>query len=135
MYSNLEKSLIKAASGEDSEEEFQVLYGSNYNPQLFKTQLQLLQVYFSSTCTEKVTVATVKDSIVSLEGRSLLSEVVKVLSTILVMPATNATSERSFSAFRRIKTFLRTTMHQARLNHLMLLHIHKDLTDKLTLVE
>ena len=43
---------------------------------------------------------------------------------VLVMPATNATSERSFSAFRPIKTYFRSLMLQERLNHLMLLHIH-----------
>ena len=30
---------------------------------------------------------------------------------------------------RRTKTYLRTTMMQSRLNHIMLLHIHKHLTD------
>ena len=39
-------------------------------------------------------------------------EVHCLVSLILVMPATNATSERSFSALRRVKTFLRTTMTQ-----------------------
>ena len=45
--------------------------------------------------------------------------VLAVMKLLLVMPATNATSERSFSALRRIKTYLRTTMTQQRLNHLM----------------
>ena len=52
---------------------------------------------------------------------------------ILVAPATNATSQRSFSALRRLKTYFRTTMTQPRLNHLMLLHIHKEDCDKLNL--
>ena len=51
------------------------------------------------------------------------------------MPATNAVSERSFSTLRRIKTYLRSTMSQLRLNSIMTLHIHKDLTDKLDLLE
>ena len=50
------------------------------------------------------------------------------------MPATNAVSERSFSALRRIKTYLRSTMTQHRLNYLMTLHIHRDLTDKIDLI-
>ena len=50
------------------------------------------------------------------------------------MPATNAVSERSASALRRVKTYLRTTMHQDRFNHLMILHIHKDAVDKLSCV-
>ena len=52
---------------------------------------------------------------------------------ILVMPATNAASERSFSAMRRLKTYLRSTMHQSRLNHLMLLQINKEKIDNLNI--
>ena len=67
--------------------------------------------------------------------RSLISEVVTLLKLILVLPSTNAVSERSFSAMRRLKTYLRTTMKQERLNHLLLLHVHKEHTDKLSCVE
>ena len=59
----------------------------------------------------------------------LISEVILLAKLNLVMPATNATSERSFSALRRMKTYLRSTMKQERLNSIMTLHIHKDLTD------
>ena len=48
---------------------------------------------------------------------------------MLVMPATNAVSERSFSALKRVKTYLRSTMGESRLNHFMLLHVHKELAD------
>ena len=57
-----------------------------------------------------------------------------MVSLLLVMPATNAESERSFSAVR-IKSYLRSTMSQQRLNHLMVLHVHSDHTDKLNLVD
>ena len=67
------------------------------------------------------------------KNSTFLSEVVKVVVLILVAPATNATSQRSFSALRRVKTYLRTTMTQPRLNHLMLLYIHKEDCDKLNL--
>ena len=50
------------------------------------------------------------------------------------MPATNTTSEHSFSALHRIKTYLRSTMTQARLNHIMIMNIHKHLTDELDIV-
>ena len=49
------------------------------------------------------------------------------------MSATNATNERSFSALRRLKTWLRATEVQQRLNWCMLLHVHKDRTDKLNI--
>ena len=55
-----------------------------------------------------------------------MSEVMKLIKLILTMPATNAVSERSASALGRVKTYLRTTMHQDRFNHLMILHVHKD---------
>ena len=61
--------------------------------------------------------------------KELLSEVLTLTKLVLVPPATNAVSERSFSALRRVKTFLRSTMNQDRLNHLMVLHVHKMLTE------
>ena len=61
----------------------------------------------------------------------LLSEVCVLASLMLVKPATNAISERSFSALRRIKSYLRATMSQERLNQSMVLHVHKHLTDPL----
>jgi hypothetical protein len=63
--------------------------------------------------------------------RLLLSEVVKVLMLVLVMPVTNSPSERLFSTLQRIKTYLRSTMRQDRLNDLMILHVHKDKTDEM----
>ena len=61
------------------------------------------------------------------------SQIVIALKLILVLPASNCTSERSFSAMKRIKTYLRTTMSQKRLNWLMILHVHKERTDKLSI--
>ena len=58
-----------------------------------------------------------------LASEALISE---VETLVLVMPGTNATSERTFSALRRVKTYLRATMTQQRLNHLMLLHMRRD---------
>ena len=57
---------------------------------------------------------------------ALISEVEALAQLVLVMPATNATSECTFSALRRVKTYLRTAMTQQQLNHLVLLHIHRD---------
>ena len=63
------------------------------------------------------------------------SEICTLLKLIMVIPATNAVSERSASALRRVKTYLRSTMTQSRLNHLLILHCHKDRTDSLSLTE
>ena len=53
-------------------------------------------------------------------------QVLTHLRLLLVIPATSATSERSFSALHLVKTYLRITIKQDRLNHLMILHIHKE---------
>ena len=45
-----------------------------------------------------------------------------MVKLLLVMPATSAQSERSFSAIQRIKIYLRATISQQQLNHLMFLH-------------
>ncbi|XP_065658906.1 uncharacterized protein LOC136083434 [Hydra vulgaris] len=62
---------------------------------------------------------------------SFISKVVKLLKLILVTPATNAVSERAFSTMRRLKTFLRTTKKQQRLNNLAMLHIYSNCANQL----
>ena len=49
------------------------------------------------------------------------------------MPATNYTSERTFSLLKLVKTFLQSTMTQGRLNHLMILSAYKNRLDKMDL--
>ena len=64
----------------------------------------------------------------------LIGEVVKLLKLVIVMLATNAESERLFSAMRRIYTYLRTNISQNRLNNMIVLHVHQEKTDPLKLV-
>ena len=66
--------------------------------------------------------------------KALISEAVVLLKILIVIPATNAVSERSFSALRRLKTNMRSTMSQDRLNHLLFLHAHKHYTNSLDLI-
>ena len=67
-------------------------------------------------------------------ARKIYSEIITLIKLLLIVPASNATSERSFSALRMVKTYLRTTMTQERLNNLMLLHVHQERLDKLDLL-
>ena len=57
-----------------------------------------------------------------------------VIRLYLTVPLSNASAERSFSALRRIKTYLRNTLTQEHLNHLMMLNVHKQLTDNIDLI-
>ena len=60
------------------------------------------------------------------EYRCVFPQVLKLLRLLFVIPATSATSEQSFSVLRLVKTHLRCTMKQERLNHLKILRIHRD---------
>ena len=52
------------------------------------------------------------------------------------MPTTNASSERSYSALRRINNHLRSTMTQKRMNNLMLIvSVYKEDADNLNLLD
>ena len=84
------------------------LYEGDIEPARLKSQLEILTAEFQSQQFSEegtvnkfpVTFSKVKDYLISLRhGRVLSSEVVTILRLILVMPATNATSKRSFSAF------------------------------------
>ena len=59
------------------------------------------------------------------EVRALFPQVATLLRLLLLSPASACTAERSFSALRRMKTWLRSTMTQQRLNHIMVCHVHR----------
>lgn len=141
VYSHLEQLLLKAAENKDIKEELEFVckfYEDDLDQENLKAQLFTFGIEFQLTRGDSSTpndIFDIKNYFCSLTGaqRSLLSQVCRVLQLILIMPATNATSERSFSALRRVQTYLRNTMTQKRLNNLMLLHVHRDDTDKLDL--
>ena len=58
-----------------------------------------------------------------------------VVSTFLTVPLINATAKKSLSTLRRVKTYLCSCMTQEHLNHFLMLHGHKDFTDRLSLIE
>ena len=60
------------------------------------------------------------------EYQAIFPQMMKLIQLLLVIPATSATSERSFSSLWLVKTFLRSTMSQERLNYLMMIYVHKE---------
>ena len=92
--------------------------------------------YFPKESLPSLNIVDIKDYVLSLSQteRGLISEVITVLALIVVVPSTNAISERSFSAMHKVKAYLWSTMGQQRLNHLLLLHVHKNYTDKVDMV-
>ena len=136
MYRNLQDVIIKAWNGESFVKELSIIcdfYGSDLSKPDLEIQLKTLSVHFKSQ------IPVVLDDIqkyllkIKCDQRPFYSEMIKVLQLILVMSATNASSERSFSAVCRLKNNLRSTMSQQCLNNLMVLHVHDDVTDSLGL--
>ena len=60
------------------------------------------------------------------EVRRMFPQVERLIRLLLFSLASSCTAERSFSALRRLKTWLRSTMTQQRMNHLMICHVHRD---------
>ena len=134
---------MKACKQQVFEDDLQAVcafYEDDFVKVLLHAQLQTFAVHFQEVMKEKTTLDKLSFfdlknyfSSISSSQAALLDQVAKVMQCILIMPATNASSERSFSAFRRVKSYLQSPMLQERLNYLMLLHVPKDQTDNLCL--
>ena len=109
------------------------IYGSEFDENRFQLQLETLQKYCinldRNTCIRSVT-----DTLQNLKVQSHLNEVFKLTKLILVLPATNATNERTFSLLKLVKSYLRSTMKQSRLNH-FILSAYKNQLDQLDLTK
>lgn len=137
-YRKLQDVLLKTVTGESCDDEIQYVvdfYKGDIEKTQLKTQLETLHVYIQrqDPDTSNISIRRIVDYVRDMKPttKCLFSQVVTVVKLVLVMPATNATSERTFSALRRIKTYLRSTMTQERLNNLMVLHVHREATDNI----
>ena len=139
MYKNLESTLVGAANGQVFDECFDSIvtfYKDDFDPSALSAQLQTLGTLFAdSSLSRPISLQNCIDHLCEFSPAQKLffCEVYCLAQMILVMPATNSVSKRSFSAMRRLKTYLRSTMCQSRLNHIMLLNINKERVDKLEL--
>jgi len=58
--------------------------------------------------------------------RPIFKNIENLLCLLLIVPPSTACAERSFSLLRRLKSWLRGTMTQPRLNHLAIIATYKD---------
>ena len=141
VYQNLEELVLKACKGEAYQNELEAVlavYKDDLSKVELEAQLPLLKSLCKDVCKELQKNFSVHDAVqvlskLSCAERTAFSGVCSVMKLLLVLPATNATSERSFTALRRVKSYLRITMTQERLNNLMVLHVHKEHLDGLEL--
>ena len=111
-YSKVESSLLKSMKGKDFTEEFEfvcALYKDNVSSTPLKIHRNIGK-FSHLSCPSQF---------------PMFSEVVTLLKIVLINPSTNSASEWSFSAMRRIKTYLMFSMSQARLSSTVTLHVLK----------
>ena len=97
--------------------------------------IQQYNASFAGIPIKKVTSVRTIGDVLNSCGKQLLSQVHILVQLYFTIPVTTATSERTFSTLRRLKTYLRTSMCQDRLNHLLILYCHKSRTDAIDLLK
>ena len=134
MACQMETILLSAANGETVSvpDDLQTTYKNDIDMAKLTTQLSMMEDMMKNS-TMKIkqvtSVRTICDILNSEPGaKKFMSAVVLLLKLYFTIPVTTATAERSFSTLRRVKTYLRSTMTQCRLNNVMLLHCHKEIT-------
>lgn len=134
---NIECLLLSSANGTATDstitDSFKTIYANDIDIPKLLLQLQMLPDAMKSQSIKKVTkVDTICD--VLNDQPYMLTEVHKLLKIYFTIPVTTAIAERSFSALKRIKTYLRNSMTQQRLNNCMLLQVNHTQTDELDVV-
>uniref|UniRef100_H3AKW9 HAT C-terminal dimerisation domain-containing protein n=1 Tax=Latimeria chalumnae TaxID=7897 RepID=H3AKW9_LATCH len=126
---DIETLLLEACNGKSK----QYMYSSDLDIEQLKIQLKMLPNFITAAkVIKKITTKRTLCDIFSENqmAQSIFIDVQKLLLLYLTIPATTATAEHTFSMLRCLKTYLRSTMNQDRLNNLLLLHVHKDLANK-----
>ena len=99
---------------------------------LVLTQLQILKTKFINS-NEKTVSAVINYMKTNIVQTDFYSEIIILLKLYLVSPAMNVVSERPVYSMRRIKNWQGSTISEERLNHCMLLSVHKEKTDEIIL--
>ena len=139
----LENLIITAANGESYDDALQSVedscYAGDLDFSMLRRHLPLVYdvVKEATPGLRRVTsIRTVCEAMnVCRTYKTILSEFHKLLRLYLTVPVTSSTSERTFSALKRLFTYLRSTMTEKRLNNCLLLHVHKELTDQLNITD
>lgn len=93
------------------------------HPQLVKSEMDLIK-----HSTPKISLKILREKV----KKRAYPNFYTVLQLALTLPIGSVTSERSFSAMRRIRNWQRSTMGQSRFSSLAILHIEADLTKGLS---
>ena len=131
-YVQLQNILYLAAKKENYDQDLSEIldfYEDDFNENRLRSQLKIFSAMFPEN--SNVIFEDIINFFKNLEQgfKPMLSEVSKLMELILVLSATTASAERSFSKMKLILTPLRSTMSQQRLNHLMMIGLNPTLID------
>lgn len=111
----------------ETDNEFKLLI-KTYNEDLDCSEMQIMgEMYLWQN---KCKFMSISKNIVQLFceiDNTILPCIYKLLKILITLPVTTATSERSFSTLKRLKSYIRNTTGQPRLNRLALMNIHRDI--------
>ena len=120
-YQKLSNMLITGAFDDNFTKNYPILCNSS-----FELELKMyVRHYKRSMLAQHLTVFREMEPNV----RRMFPAVEMLLKILLTSPASSCEAKRSFSALRRLKTWLRSTMTQTRLNHVAVCHVHCDYLD------
>lgn len=127
-YCELEDILLSGSVGPVIEN-----YPEFHSAQALQAEVSMFRKLPALTTGSQVTLQVCLDAYrtLSADVQRMFCNTEILMRLLAVNPASSATAERSFSSLRRLKTYVRCTTSQQRLNHLALCHIHKDILDTL----
>lgn len=113
------------------------LYGKslNFNADLVKTEMQIMKAAVSDLSADHVDVFSLEKVGLSTNFLVKLPNLFKLMQLAFTLPVSSSTCERSFSAMRRVKNYMRATMGQERFSDVSILAIESDLSSKLVASE
>ena len=113
MYNNLQQVLILASNGNDYEDNLKEILefynnekSHDFNEDCLRTHLRIFSTNFPKKYCANFEDISKHFKAMAPSSRKMISEVSKIFELILVLPATNATSERTFSKLKLLKTYL-----------------------------
>ena len=117
---------------------WQTCYSNDSNWSDFGRHVLLLHDVIKKGCPSVNKVTSIDTICEAMNSNGIFKEMLptvhQIIGLYLTVPITSATSERTYSALLRLLTYLCSSMTEKRLNHCLLLHIHKELTNSMDLV-
>jgi len=129
LYEQMENALIKSSPANKVDLE-QICQFYDWDPNLLASEISVLRNFKDTQWSTTNDIVT-GFKCLKPESRLLLPTLKDYLKHLLVIPCSSAGAERSFSRLRRIKSYLRNSMGQSRLNHCCVINCYADLVDEL----